>query len=131
VTILVDTSALFALLDADDLNHTVAADVFGRFDRRDRLVTHNYMVAEACALAQRRLGATSAVVLLERTIPLIEITWVTLDLHEAAVAAFVAAASRSISFVDRVSFELMRREGISAAFTFDADFSRAGFRVLP
>ena len=92
MTILVNTPALFALLDANDLKDTVAADVFGRFDRRDRLVTHNDMVAEACALAQRRLGATSAVVLLEPTIPLIEVAWGTPDLHDAAAAA----ASRSI-----------------------------------
>jgi predicted nucleic acid-binding protein len=30
-----------------------------------------------------------------------------------------------------VSFEVMRREGLDAAFAFDADFAAAGFQTIP
>jgi predicted nucleic acid-binding protein len=36
-----------------------------------------------------------------------------------------------VSLVDRVSFELMRREGIERALAFDDDFTEAGFETVP
>jgi len=35
------------------------------------------------------------------------------------------------SFVDQVSFVVMRDAGIATAFAFDRDFHRAGFEVVP
>jgi predicted nucleic acid-binding protein len=60
-----------------------------------------------------------------------EIVWVDEDLHRAATAAFLAAIRRGTSFVDRVSFELMRRRSIETAFAFDRDFTAEGFSVIP
>ncbi len=37
---------------------------------------------------------------------------------------------REYSFVDAVSFEVMRSEGITDALTFDGDFEAAGFTTL-
>lgn len=53
------------------------------------------------------------------------------DVHSAATSAFMAARRSSVSLVDRVSFELMRRERIDTAFAFDRDFGREGFSRLP
>ncbi len=129
---LVDTSAFYAALDRVDANHAAANDEFIASIRRgDRLYTHNYVVSEACALVQRRLGADAAADLLARLVPLTEIVWIGPAIHDAAVAAFIAAGSRAVSLVDRVSFEVMRREGVDAAFAFDADFVRSGFRTVP
>ncbi len=129
---LVDTSAFYAALDRLDRNHAAANNGFIASIRRgDRLCTHNYVVSEACALVQRRLGADAATDLLTRLVSLTEILWIEPALHDAAVAAFIAAGSRAISLVDRVSFEVMRRESLDAAFAFDADFVRAGFRTMP
>jgi predicted nucleic acid-binding protein len=132
VRLLVYTSALYTLLDEDELNHRVAQLTFDRaLERDDVLMTHNYVVTEACAVAQRRLGADAAIDLLKRLIALVDITWIDRDVHDAAVSAFVTAGSRSVSLVDRVSFEVMRRERIDTAFAFDDDFGRAGFRTVP
>jgi predicted nucleic acid-binding protein len=130
--LLVDSSAFYAALDGRDLNHAAANDEFAdAFRRGDRLSTHGYIISEACALVQRRLGADAAVDLLSRLVPLTEIAWVGPELHEAAVAAFIAEPSRSVSLVDRVSFELMRRDQVETAFAFDSDFVTAGFRTVP
>lgn len=129
---LIDSSALYAALDRLDKNHAAANACFVEAIRRgDDLRTHNYIVTESCALVQRRLGADAAADLLRRLVPLTEIVWVDREVHESAAAAFIAARSTSVSLVDRVSFEVMRREGLETAFAFDTDFVRAGFHTVP
>ena len=43
----------------------------------------------------------------------------------------ITAIRRKVSFVDWVSFEVMRRAGVASAFAFDADFETQGFRTVP
>lgn len=130
MTLLVDTSAFFALLDADDANHRAAVDVLGG-NREQRLVTHNYLIVETMALVQRRLAADRTRAFVDHLLPIVTIAWVDEHVHAAATVAHVAALSRTVSFVDRVSFELMRRLGLRTAFAFDADFRRQGFDTVP
>ena len=54
--IFVDTSALLALLDRDDEFHARAATVIRSLGADDALLTHEYVIVETTALAQRRLG---------------------------------------------------------------------------
>jgi predicted nucleic acid-binding protein len=89
------------------------------------------VLAEASALVQRRLGPSAVRDLHEDLEPLFDVVWVDEDLHAAAVTALLAAVRRRTSLVDLVSFELMRRRRIDAAFAFDRGFALAGFRVVP
>jgi hypothetical protein len=125
--IFVDTSALLALLDEDDRFHRDAADTLQAIGPTAELLTHNYVHAEALALARRRLGSAAVKRLVSELLPRLATIWVDEALHAAALAALSAGAG-SISLVDRVSFEVMRREGIDQAFAFDADFEAQGFR---
>lgn len=127
--IFADTSALYALLDRDDEAHPRARTFFEAGPHA--LITHNYVVVETTALVHRRLGPALARDLLEELLPAISVRWVDAEVHRAATSAFLAAVRRRTSFVDWVSFELMRRDGIEAAFTFDRDFAVQGFRVVP
>lgn len=131
MTVFVDTSALFALLDRDADEHREAAAAFDVLLDTERLVTHSYVVVEAEELARGRLGVAAARDLLDRLLGPIEIHWVDGEIHQAAVAALLAAGRRDLSLVDCVSFEVMRRLAISTAFAFDRDFERAGFRTRP
>ena len=54
--ILVDTSAWYALLDEDDVNHGHAVDRWHTILDEHALLTHTYVVLETSALVQRRLG---------------------------------------------------------------------------
>ncbi|MDP8943935.1 MAG: PIN domain-containing protein [Actinomycetota bacterium] len=132
MTVLADTSALYAFLDGDDANHLRATAYFqDRLGAAEPLLTHNYVVVEAAALVQRRLGSAAVRALLEDVAPRLGVVWVDEELHRAAVAALLAAVRRRVSLVDWMSFEVMRRRGIDAAFAFDRDFAAQGFRTLP
>jgi predicted nucleic acid-binding protein len=132
VTTFVDTSGLYALLDRDDQNHAAAASWFAGTDPSTRdLLTHNYVVVESAALADRRLGGGAARGLLEDVLPVVSLLFVDESLHRAATSAYLAAMRRGPSLVDRVSFELMRHRGITQAFAFDRDFQAAGFSTVP
>lgn len=127
----VDTSALYALLDEDDQHHQAAAAWFATADTGEALVSHSYVVVEAAALVQRRLGAAAVRTLFDAFIPAIAVGHVDEALHDRAVAASLAGLRRHVSFVDWVSFQLMRDAGLDRAFAFDGDFAREGFAVVP
>ncbi len=95
------------------------------------LVTHNYVLVEAAAIAHRRLGGAAARDLLEDLVPISTVIWVEEGTHQAAVSAFLAAVRRRPSLVDWVTFEVMRRHVIGTAFAFDRDFVNQGFQTIP
>ncbi len=130
MTVFVDTSALYALLDRDDLNHGRAAHcLLGMGDVA--LATHNYVVVEASALVQRRLGLRAVNALFDDLLAPVRIHWVTEELHRTAASCLVSAQRRDVSLVDWVSFEVMRRNQVDTAFAFDSDFADQGFELLP
>lgn len=130
MTILVDTSAFYALLDDDDVRR---AEVVGAFVelRSRRLLTHNYVVLEAAALVHRRLGGDYVKLLFGNLLAPIEMFCIDRPIHDAAVGAYLASGKRSLSLVDFTSFEVMRKLGIRTAFAVDRDFADAGFDVIP
>lgn len=131
MSVFVDTSALYALLDRDDANHAQARAAWLELRRqREPLVTHNYVLVETVALVQRRLGLEAVRALRDGVLPLVQLVWVDPELHERALAAAIASRRRNVSFVDRVSFEIARLRGCRAAFAFDEDFAEEGLATL-
>jgi predicted nucleic acid-binding protein len=126
MSVFVDTSALFALLDTEDTNHRSAQGIFKWLLESDELITHSYIHVEAEQLVRRRLGAAAAIRLLDELLPSVRTIWVDEALHAQAVAA-VRDLGRVGSLVDQVSFMVMRQLGITTAFAFDADFDAEGF----
>ncbi len=133
MTTFVDTSALYSLLDEDDLNHAAAREWLtgpGR-DAGEILVSHNYVVVETAALVRRRLGSDATRVLFQGLLPAVSIFYVDEHLHRLAVASYLAASRLRPSLVDWVSFEMMRNSRVERAFAFDRDFSNEGFSTVP
>jgi predicted nucleic acid-binding protein len=130
LSLFVDTSALYALFDADDSNHQAASAFFEELPQRDPL-THNYVVLETTALVARRLGGRAVRALHQKALPPLQMVWIDQPLHDAAVAGMLAAPRSPVSLVDRASFEVMRSLGVQEAFAFDRDFAAAGFDVVP
>ncbi len=130
--IFVDTSAFLAVIDGDDRFHPVASRFWAQqLSGSATFLTSNYVVLEATALLQNRLGIAAVSLFHEEILPVIRQEWIDQVLHQRAVAALLAARRRDVSLVDYSSFELMRQLGIRAAFTFDRHFVEQGFEVLP
>ena len=126
--IFVDTSAFFALVDEHDPRHLTAKEKLeGMLEQNEALITHNYVLVETYALLPRRVGFEAARKFYRDVYQLSQILWVSQTQHERASKIFVTQKVPRYSFVDCVSFELMRTHGIKQYFAFDEDFKHAGF----
>lgn len=131
MTLFVDTSAFYALMDRDDLNHASARRFWTQLSPDEPLLTHNYVLVETSALLQRRLGIEALQAFVDELVLPISAVFVDRTVHDAAVSGVLGAQLRQLSLVDAVSFEVMRRSGIRAAFAFDDHFARFGFELQP
>ena len=132
MSVFIDTSAIFAVLDADDQNHKPAKRTWAELLNQEVvLVCTNYVLLEAFALVQHRLGIEATRALQEAIVPVLHVEWVTKALHATGASALLIAANRQLGLVDCISFEAMRRLGILTAFAFDRHFSEQGFACIP
>ena len=132
MNLFVDTSALFAIMDADDGNHRAAFAVWqGLLAGRDTLHTSNYVIVETVALLQNRIGLDAVRSFTADILPIVAVAWVDEGIHRSAHHALLVAGRRQVSLVDCVSFDLMRRLDVDRAFCFDPHFAEQGFTVLP
>jgi len=126
-----DTVGLLALWDRSDQWHEAAERAFGELaENRATLFTTSYVLLECANAAARRPYRLEVDRLrdeLERggflAYPTRE-EWVT------AWQAYSRSDFGGAGVVDNVSFLVMRRLGISRAFTNDRHFVNAGFEVL-
>ncbi len=130
--VFIDTSALYAVLDADDLNHVQAKNTWRRLlESREKLLTTNYVLIETFALVQRRLGMKAVRTLDKDVLPVIDVFWVGESVHKSSVSNLLKTGHRRLSLVDHISFTVMRSMEISTAFTFDSHFVEQGFHSIP
>ena len=128
MTVFVDTSALYSLLDHDDQDHARAALTWRRLVDEDAdLLTNNYVLVEAAALIQHRLGLAAVRALYQGLVPRLNIDWISEEAHLLAVEAVLVAARRGLSLVDCASFRTMRQLATDTAFAFDKHFREQGF----
>lgn len=124
-SVLWDSSAILALLDADDADHGTAVAVARQIasERRPSFVT-NYIEAEAHALLLRRLGRVIARewlliggLAVVRALP---------EEEQGAKEILARYTDKDWTFCDAVSFALLDARRIRRAFTFDHHFQQYG-----
>ena len=126
MVVFLDTSALYALADRDDLNHTHAKTLFENAQQQETTyLLHNYILLECAALFSRRLGPAAARRLLQEA-EAFRVRWVDERLHCQALKEWKSRPAR-LSFVDQVSFAVMREAKVHIALAFDDDFKKEGF----
>lgn len=131
MSVFVDTSFFIALLDEDDEKAMAAASIWRQAAAACLPVfTTNYVVLEACAVLQRRLGVAAVRRLVHHVLIPVDLEWVTRDDHECAVEALLVADRRRLSLVDCTSFEVMRRLEVRECLAFDQHFAEQGFAVV-
>lgn len=121
--VLWDSSAILALIDADDADHARAVAIAGRIasERRPSFIT-NYIEVEAHALLLRKLGRTIAREWLltgglsvVRAMPAEE---------QRAKELLARYTDKDWTLCDAVSFALLDARRIRRAFTFDRHFQQ-------
>lgn len=127
--LLVDTSAVYALIDRDDTYHRKAVTLLRSVPRRGLtpLLT-NFIVAESHALLLSRLGAGIARDWLLRQIWPVE--RITPEDEEKAREIIQRYTDKTFSYTDATSFAVMERLGIKEAFAFDPHFRQYGLKLL-
>ena len=127
MTAFLDTSVLYAAFDRADAHHDRARTVLGALQET---VVSDHVLAELWRLVRRRFGQAPA----EEIVGEVITSGVALEPVNAAdvhAALHIGAefGDQSFSFVDRTSFAVMRRLGLSRVATFDHHF--AVFRFGP
>lgn len=127
--VLVDTSAVYALVDRDDAYHKRALTILRTLPRRGLtpLLT-NFIVAECHALMLSRLGDQAARDWLLKQVWTIE----PVDLRDEQRAREIIRryTDKTFSYTDATSFAVMERLGIGQAFAFDPHFQQYGLKLL-
>lgn len=133
-TILLDTSALYALIARDDKNHQAVSACLRRLaSEGTRLLVIEPVFIESMTLIKRRLGSDVAITAGQklRTSKVAELTsWGTAD-RDATWAAFVRYADKDWSYVDCACFAAMQTLGVTTAVSLDHHFQQMGFQRLP
>jgi len=129
--VFMDTSAFYALMDRSDKHHAKAAGLWASLLEKDLyLCTNNYVVVETIALFQSRLGFEAGTIWYRDVLSLAEILWIDVAIHNLAYELWLSLGRRRLSFVDCLSFAVMRHYKIEKAFGFDKHFAEQGFEGL-
>ena len=127
--ILVDTSAVYALIDRSDRWHSTAKAALDDIKKsRSEPVLTNFLVAECHALLLARLGAPLARSWLTNNVWTVQ--RVTVDDEARALSIIAKYTDKSFSYADATSFAVMERLGLRRAFAFDPHFRQYGFQVV-
>ena len=104
--------------------------------RQQPIVTTNYVLTEVVALLTIRSHGLTREALIQYIDDLLALTWVEViqidrAIHDEAWRLLRQTPDKAWSWVDASSFVVMRRRGITEAFTSDHHFSQAGFIRVP
>jgi predicted nucleic acid-binding protein len=132
-SVLVDSSAYFALVETRDVNHRQAQAIAHTLaEQRWRLFTTNFVLAEAHALILSRRGRSLAARFLT-------------DLAQSQATVIIRARAadeqrarevitqyddKDFSLTDAIRFAVMERLDIVFAFSFDHHFAQYGVAIL-
>ena len=120
-----------ALRNRRDTSHDLARSLLAKH-AAEPLLTSNHVRGETWTFLRRRAGHRSAVDFqdsIDRS-PRLRLIQATEDLETTALRWLRRHDEREYSFVDAISFALMRSLRIRDALAFDGDFTAAGFREL-
>jgi len=131
--IFVDSSAFIALSWDGDQFHQSARNFARGIDPKKRLLTSNFVLAETITYLNRHHGPKWALTIAEEILSSLTYRIIDIDrsLFRETLRLLRKFSDKGLSFTDLSSFAIMRQNKINQAFTFDRDFLRAGFEMVP
>jgi predicted nucleic acid-binding protein len=131
--VFLDTAALVALINKKDQYHVQAVNKLeAHLKWSGQLLTTPHIFAETVTRILRRVSHEKAVKAgnLIRNESAIEIITPDKQALDLAWEIFVKYDDQNFSFVDCISFAVMRQMKITRAFTFDNHFTTMGFQII-
>jgi len=132
--IFIDTGAFVGRYVERDQFHDAAVAIWAELSvNPQRCFTSNLVLSETLTLLARRTDyrfAAERARLIYSSVALQILRPEEPD-EAAAVLMLEKYAGQRVSFCDCVSFVLMKKYGLTHAFTFDGHFTAAGFQTLP
>lgn len=132
--IFVDTSAWIGSFVEQDQHSEEAVQAMEELLGAGRsLVTTDYIFDETVTRVRYQGGYDESVEVGERilTSGAVRLVEIGRELRDEAWKVFKKFRDQKVSFTDCASFATMKRYSIDEAFTFDSDFRKAGFTVVP
>lgn len=131
MTVLLDTVGMVAVWDNSDQWHPAAHACFAELQTaREELVSTTFILSECGNAAARRPYRDAVCRLRDKLETSKRLITPTEDDWRAAWRSYRASEADAAGIVDHISFVVMRRLGITKAFTNDRHFRAAGFEVL-
>jgi len=131
--VFVDTAAWLALINKSDILHEKAKKVRDRLLKNDsQLLVTDYVIVEiANALSKRQFRSTAIqLITFIQTSKSIQIVDIDKEIYSKSWELYCSRHDKEWSFTDCTSFMVMKRNGITEAFTSDRHFEQAGFTLL-
>ncbi len=129
--VFLDTVGILALWDRSDQWHAAADAAYQKLVQQQHRLTTTTLVLWECGNASaRRPYRTQVNALRKQLIEAELLIEPTADEVEQAWTAYDRGEAGEAGIVDHVSFMVMRRLGLTEAFTNDRHFEAAGFRIL-
>jgi predicted nucleic acid-binding protein len=129
--VFLDTVGLIAKWDTNDQWHALAEAAYQQIvSQRKSVLTTTFILLECGNTAARRTFRSDVCALRQALELRNELIVPTEDDWKDAWAAYDRGEAAQAGIVDHVSFVVMRRLGITAAFTNDRHFQAAGFTTL-
>ncbi len=131
--IFVDSSALIALAKTNDDRHADARDFLAGLTGSFQFLTTDYILDETVTRLRDSLGAEKAAYFVEKILEsrIYKIAFIDKRLFLASLKWLKKYADKPLSFTDCSSFALMEKLSLNKAFTFDDDFRKVGFEMVP
>jgi predicted nucleic acid-binding protein len=132
--IFIDTGAWLAISLVDDHYHALAEQTLSRLLKSGfRLVTTNHVVGETYTFLSRVRSPEIALLFIEklRISAALDYYFVNEEMELTAFDWLRKYSDPPFSFVDAISFVVMKNLGLSKAFAFDKHFLTAGFSRVP
>lgn len=128
----IDASAFVALVYKKDAHHNSAIAIAKKLSQQDKIgVTTDFSLTEAYTVIKLRSGHNLAVAfdkIVKKRKGFIVIEGG--KFFEQTRSAFIKAKDKKYSFIDCLSFVIMKKRKITQAFTFDKHFKQAGFEII-
>ena len=131
--ILVDTSALVAMADADDRGHGDVSKWFMNHAQDIRLVLTDYVFDECMTLMKSRFGTEAAISFGQRlrSSQFCQFVHLAPQDEDATWQIFTQYSDKDWSYTDCSCLAVMRRLGIQRALATDHHFRQMGITVVP